>query len=40
VLDIVTSDNELILDSAPFRSKRFADGKLLEGEYGYGHIWK
>jgi sarcosine oxidase subunit beta len=38
---------ELILDSAPktvditpFRFSRFADGKLIEGEYGYGHIWK
>ena len=38
---------ELILDGAPntvditpFRFSRFADGQLLEGEYGYGHIWK
>ena len=38
---------ELILDGAPktvdispFRFERFAEGKLLEGEYGYGHIWK
>jgi hypothetical protein len=38
---------ELILDCAlksvditPFRFERFAEGKLLEGEYGYGHIWK
>jgi sarcosine oxidase subunit beta len=38
---------ELILDGAPktvditpFRFSRFAEGKLLEGEYGYGHIWK
>ena len=38
---------ELILDSAPrtvditpFRFERFAEGKLIEGEYGYGHIWK
>ena len=38
---------ELILDGAPrtvditpFRFERFADGQLLEGEYGYGHIWK
>jgi sarcosine oxidase subunit beta len=38
---------ELILDGTPktvnitpFRFERFADGKLLEGEYGYGHIWK
>ena len=38
---------ELILDGAPktvditpFRFSRFADGNLLEGEYGYGNIWK
>jgi sarcosine oxidase, subunit beta len=38
---------ELILDSkprtvdiTPFRFERFAEGQLLEGEYGYGHIWK
>ena len=38
---------ELILDGAPktvditpFRFERFANGQLLEGEYGYGHIWK
>ncbi|MCK6583938.1 MAG: FAD-binding oxidoreductase [Anaerolineales bacterium] len=41
------SMSELILDGTPktvditpFRFSRFADGKLLEGEYGYGHIWK
>ncbi|MGE5464453.1 MAG: NAD(P)/FAD-dependent oxidoreductase [Syntrophothermus sp.] len=38
---------ELIFDGAPktvditpFRFERFAEGRLLEGEYGYGHIWK
>ena len=38
---------ELILDGAPktvditpFRFERFAEGNLIEGEYGYGHIWK
>ena len=38
---------ELILDGlpktvdiTPFRFSRFAEGKLLEGEYGYGNIWK
>jgi hypothetical protein len=38
---------ELILDGAPktvditpFRFSRFAEGKLLEGEFGYGNIWK
>ena len=38
---------ELILDGVPktvdirpFRFERFAEGKLIEGEYGYGHIWK
>lgn len=38
---------ELILDGKPktvdittFRFERFAEGKLLEGEHGYGHIWK
>ena len=38
---------ELILDGAsktvdisPFRFERFAEGKLIEGEYGYGMLWK
>jgi len=38
---------ELILDGKPktvditsFRFGRFAEGQLLQGEYGYGHIWK
>ena len=38
---------ELMLDGAPktvditpFRFERFAEGKLLEGEYPYGDIWK
>jgi sarcosine oxidase subunit beta len=38
---------ELILDGVPktvditpFRFERFAEGQLLKGEYGYGHIWK
>ncbi len=38
---------ELILDGAPktmditpFRFERFAEGRLIEGEYGYGHLWK
>ena len=41
------SMSELILDGAPktvditpFNFERFAKGKLLEGEYGYGNIWK
>jgi len=41
------SMSELILDGTPktvditpFRFSRFAEGKLLEGEYGYGNIWK
>jgi len=39
--------SELILDGTPktvditpFRFGRFAEGKLIEGEYGYGNIWK
>jgi len=28
------------VDIRPFRFERFAEGQLLEGEYGYGHIWK
>jgi sarcosine oxidase subunit beta len=38
---------ELILDGTPktvdisqFRFSRFAEGKLLDGEFAYGHIWK
>jgi len=39
--------SELILDGASktvdvssLRFQRFAEGKLIEGEFGYGHIWK
>jgi sarcosine oxidase subunit beta len=38
---------ELILDGVPktvditqFRLERFAEGKLLDGEFEYGHLWK
>jgi sarcosine oxidase subunit beta len=38
---------EIILDGAPktvdirsFNFERFTNGQLLEGEFGYGHIWK
>jgi hypothetical protein len=44
---IIYSGTELILDGkpktvdiSPFRFSRFAEGKLLEGKYGYGNIWK
>ncbi|HNO31789.1 MAG TPA: hypothetical protein PKI78_08370 [Anaerolineales bacterium] len=39
--------SELILDGASktvdvssLHFQRFAEGKLIEGEFGYGHIWK
>jgi hypothetical protein len=28
------------VDITPFSFERFAEGKLIEGEYGHGQIWK
>lgn len=38
--ELILDGTPQTVDITPFRFSRFAEGKLLEGEYGYGHIWK
>ncbi|MBV6393111.1 MAG: Hydrogen cyanide synthase subunit HcnC [Anaerolineales bacterium] len=40
LVELILDGASKTVDIAPFRFSRFAEGKLLEGEYGYGHIWK
>jgi len=38
--ELILDETPKTVDITPFRFSRFAEGKLLEGEYGYGNIWK
>ncbi len=38
--ELILDGKPKTVDITPFRFQRFAEGKLIEGEYGYGHIWK
>jgi sarcosine oxidase subunit beta len=38
--ELILDGKPKTVDITPFRFTRFAEGKLIEGEYGYGHIWK
>ena len=38
--ELILDGRPRTVDITPFRFSRFAEGKLLEGEYGYGNIWK
>ena len=40
VSELILDGTPKTVDITPFRFSRFAEGKLLEGEYGYGNIWK
>ncbi len=40
MVELILDGTPKTVDISPFRFSRFAEGKLLEGEYGYGHIWK
>jgi sarcosine oxidase subunit beta len=40
MVELIVDGKPKTVDITPFRFSRFAEGKLLEGEYGYGHIWK
>jgi sarcosine oxidase, subunit beta len=40
LVELILDRKPETVDITPFRFERFADGQLLEGEYGYGHIWK
>jgi len=38
--ELILEGKPKTVDITPFRFGRFAEGQLLEGEYGYGNIWK
>ena len=38
--ELILDGKPKMVDITPFRFGRFAEGQLLQGEYGYGHIWK
>jgi sarcosine oxidase subunit beta len=40
LVELILDGKPSTVDIKPFRFERFAEGQLLEGEYGYGHIWK
>ena len=40
LVELILDGVPTTVDITPFRFERFAEGKLIEGEYGYGHIWK
>ena len=40
LVELILDGKPKTVDITPFRFERFAEGQLLEGEYGYGHIWK
>lgn len=40
MVELILDGKPKTVDITPFRFERFAEGKLLEGEHGYGHIWK
>jgi sarcosine oxidase, subunit beta len=40
LVELILDGRPTTVDITPFRFERFAEGNLLEGEYGYGHIWK
>lgn len=40
LVELILDGKPSTVDITPFRFSRFAEGNLLEGEYGYGHIWK
>ena len=40
MVELILDGSSKTVDISSFRFERFAQGQLLEGEYGYGHIWK
>ena len=40
LVELILDGKPKTVDITPFRFERFAEGKPLEGEFGYGHIWK
>ncbi len=40
LVELILDGKPKTVDITPFRFSRFAEGKLIEGEYGYGRLWK
>lgn len=40
LVELILDGKPKTVDITPFRFSRFAEGELLEGEFGYGNIWK
>ncbi len=40
MVELILDGKPKTVDITPFRFERFAEGKLLEGEYGYGNLWR
>ncbi len=40
LVELILDGKPKTVDITPFRLERFAEGKLLEGEYAYGDIWR
>lgn len=40
LVELILDGKPKTVDITPFRFSRFEEGKLLEGEFGYGNIWK
>jgi glycine/D-amino acid oxidase-like deaminating enzyme len=40
LVELILEGKPRTVDITPFRLERFAEGKLLEGEYAYGDIWR
>ncbi|HET7142416.1 MAG TPA: FAD-binding oxidoreductase [Anaerolineales bacterium] len=38
--ELILDGNPKTVDISPFRFERFAEGRLIKGEFEYGHIWK
>ena len=40
LVELILDGTPKTVDITPFRFSRFAEGKLIEGEFGYGNIWR
>jgi sarcosine oxidase, subunit beta len=40
MVELILDGKSKTVDISQFRFERFAEGNLLDGEFGYGHIWK
>jgi glycine/D-amino acid oxidase-like deaminating enzyme len=40
MVELILDGKPKTVDITPFRFERFAEGKLLHGEYAYGNLWR